>query len=160
MELNWVTAGIAIGLVLIVGLAAIIWVTWRDLKKLKAAQAKHQAEQQQELDKHRRYLVESMQVIAKTMLDDQLELSEGCIRIKVLLDNYDADLHRLDKFRVFNLMYQGLSHMPTHEARKQTDSKLIRKLDAERFKLEREHRDAIRHSAQQLLAHFDGANLH
>ncbi len=72
-----------------------------------------------------------------------MELSEGCIRIKVLLDHVDPTLHEQAPFSIFSTMYKATEHMPTHEARKKTDKKFIHKLDQQRFKLERDNKEAI-----------------
>jgi len=160
MAVNWIWLANGLGIVLILVLCVFILRKWRNLKSLQAAQQDIQNQQNSEYEALRGHLVQSMQVIAKSMLDDQVELSEGCIRIKVLMDNFDPDLHQLQKLRVFSLMYGQLEHMPTHEARQQADKKLIRKLDAERFRLERHHRDEIREAAKSLLLHLEGQFLH
>ncbi|WP_156506094.1 DUF2489 domain-containing protein, partial [Oleiphilus sp. HI0117] len=94
-----------------------------------------------------------IKVIAQCMLDEQVELSEGCIRIKVLLDHLAPNLHEDERFSVFIKMYDALEHMPTHEARKQTDKRVIFKLDQERFKLEEDNQHAILSASKALLEH-------
>ena len=85
------------------------------------------------------------------MLEDQVELSEGCIRIKVLIDHLDASLHEQASFKIFEQMYRDTEHMPTHQARKDTDKNFIHKLDQQRFALEKQHRETIREAAKELL---------
>lgn len=102
---------------------------------------------------------ESIAVIATLTLDDQVELSEASIRLKILLDHYDSNMHEKDDFRIFNEVYAALKHMPTHQARKNTDKRFLHKLDQERFAIEAKHRDAIRAGAQALLKHLDSPEL-
>lgn len=97
-------------------------------------------------------VVDSLEVIATLTLDDQVELSEACIRIKILLDHYDAGLHDEAPFEIFAKVYGLLEHMPTHEARKKTDKRFIHKLDQQRFAIEAKHREEIREAAKALLA--------
>lgn len=104
-------------------------------------------------------LKESITVIATLTLDDQVELSEASIRLKVLLDHYDSSLHKQDDFRIFSEVYAALEHMPTHAERKKTDKRFLHKLDQERFAIEAKHRDAIRAGAQALLKHLDSPKL-
>ncbi len=160
MAVNWIWLANLIGAALIVALCVYIWRKWRALQAIQREHSALQTAQHKEYENLRKHLVESMQVIAKSMLDEQVELSEGCIRIKVLMDNYDPDLHQLQQFSIFSIMYSQLEHMPTHEARQQADKKLIRKLDAERFRLERHHRDEVREAAKSLLLHLEGQFLH
>lgn len=129
---------------------ALILFIMRQLRLLR--EARRARIQREELYSHQRqYLVESIQVLARAMLADQMELSEGCIRIKVLLDNLAPRLSRDPRFQIFQQMFESLEHMPTHEARQQTDKRFVRKLDHQRFRLEREHQQAIREAAKALL---------
>jgi hypothetical protein len=56
-------------------------------------------------------------------------------------------------YRIFQDMHDRIEHMPTHEARQETDPQFIRKLDEQRFALEREHSDAIRRAATAIRHH-------
>jgi len=139
--------GILVGLAMIAGLCWFILSKSRELKLLQAQRTQQEVQQAEK----RRYLVDSIKVIATTMLEDQVELSEGCIRIKVLIDHLDASLHEQVSFKIFEQMYRDTEHMPTHQARKNTDKNFIHKLDQQRFALEKQHREAIRKAAKELL---------
>lgn len=138
---------IIVGLVFIAGLCWFIFTKLRELKVLKAQQAQNEAEQAEK----RNYLKDSIKVIATSMLEGQVDLSEGCIRIKVLIDHLDASLHEQASFKIFEQMYRDTKHMPTHQARKNTDKNFINKLDEQRFALEKQHRESIRQAAEELL---------
>lgn len=138
---------ILVGLVMIAGLCWFILTKSRELKALRAQHLQQEAKQVE----RRKYLIDSIKVIATTMLEDQVELSEGCIRIKVLIDHLDASLHEQDAFKIFEQMYRDTEHMPTHQARKNTDKNFINKLDQQRFALEKAHRDSIRSASVALL---------
>ena|SRR5690606_20563767 len=135
---------------LLVSVALLLFII-RQVRLLRHAhRTRHEREERQ--SRQRLHLVESIQVLARTMLEDQMELSEGCIRIKVLLDNLAPELNQDPRFQIFQEMYESMEHMPTHEARQQTDKRFVRKLDHQRFRLEREHQQAIREAAKALLA--------
>ena len=139
--------GIVIGLMLIFGLCRFIFIKYRELKthqNLLEQKKDHQVEK-------REYLVNSIKVIATAMLEDQVELSEGCIRVKVLIDHFDVSLHEQEAFKIFEKMYRKTEHMPTHQARKDVDKNFIHKLDQQRFALEKQHRESIRKAASELL---------
>lgn len=132
-------AGIAIGLLAVGALISLIVKKWRIIK---SAEAEKQAQEKIKQQK-REELIESIKIIAICMLEEQVETSEGCIRIKVLLDHVAPELHDKAPFSIFSTMYDATEHMPTHGARKSADKALIRKLDAERFELEKTHKPAI-----------------
>ncbi|MDX1452273.1 MAG: DUF2489 domain-containing protein [Oleiphilaceae bacterium] len=160
MSDSWLYIAIFTGCLMIVGLAVYIVRTLRQIRSVQNEIAQRQASQEAEMQAYQGRMRESLEVIARTMLDDQVELSEACIRLKVLIDNYDPDLHQQPGFAVFNEMYARLEHMPTHQARKDADKKWIRKLDKERFRLEKEYRDDLRMAGEKLLQHLSGQSLH
>ena len=103
-------------------------------------------------------LNESLEVISRLVLDQQVEISEACMRIKVLLDHLDPSLHESLDFVVFSNVYEKLEHMPTHAARKQVDKKILFKLDQQRFQIEREYKSEVEAAAQKMLS-FVAANM-
>jgi exopolyphosphatase/pppGpp-phosphohydrolase len=127
----------------------------RTSKKMKSlnAQEKQLTEQIDKVHEDTRLnATQSIKIIAQCMLDEQMELSEGCIRIKVLLDHVAPEFHEDPYFKIFSQVYDATQHMPTHEARKAADKKLIMKLDLERLNLEDEHKEAILSASRQLLS--------
>ena len=151
MSESIVWALIVFGLLIIGVLLTYIRRQTASLKALKEEQVALQQQAEKKQASLQLNVVESIKVIATVMLDDQVELSEGCLRLKVLIDNFDPTLHEQDKFKVFAQMSEKLAHMPTHEARKKVEKKLIRKMDEERFRLEAEYREDIRQAATALI---------
>lgn len=100
------------------------------------------------------YIHESILTIAKAMQQEQCPLSEGCIRISVLLDNLpEASSAQFEsRFPAILEMYEKIKHMPTHDARKQFPKQEIRKLDKEREALEVEMEASIQKDVVQVLA--------
>ncbi|WP_241971712.1 DUF2489 domain-containing protein [Aliidiomarina sanyensis] len=99
------------------------------------------------------YVHESIETIAKAMQQEQCPLSEGCIRIAVLLDNLpDADTANYAmRWPSIHAMYDRIKHMPTHEARKEYPKKEIRKMDREREGYEVEMEAGIQTDVQTIL---------
>lgn len=108
------------------------------------------------LNKRNANLHESIVTIAKAMEQGQCPLSEGCLRLVVLLDLRIESLEAGYAKRYPNIhdMYERIKHMPTHEARKQHPKQDIRKMDVEREGYEQQLEDVILHDIRQLLKDF------
>lgn len=139
--LQW--ALIAAGLILIGLLVVFIRAQSRTIRQDRRKSAKNEAFQA-----HRRDgMIESIQVLAMAVEQDQIEYSEACLRIKGLLEHVAPELLNQAPFRVFQDMHDKMQHMPTHQARQDTDYRFVEKLDRERFALEHQHADEIRRAA-------------
>jgi hypothetical protein len=98
----------------------------------------------------------SIQVLARCILADQVEYSEACIRIKVLLDALPESERSHPELEIFETLWQALAHHPTHAARDDLDKRERWTLDRERWTLEETHGEAIRRGARRLLETFSG----
>lgn len=103
--------------------------------------------------KRRQNMVDSIRVIARAIEEEQVEYSEGCLRIKGLLDHVAPELMEKPPFQVFMEVYEQLRHMPTHQARQDTEARFVEKMDKERFAVERKHSDEIRRAATAIRNH-------
>ncbi|WP_070887928.1 DUF2489 domain-containing protein [Pseudomonas sp. D2-3] len=94
--------------VLIVGALALYAVhLWRQVWARQRRQAEVRLAQRQRLH-------DDLRVLAASLLDGQLPLIEGAIRIKVLLDNYHSGLSLAPQAQVFQRLYDATAHIPTH----------------------------------------------
>ncbi|RTE86653.1 MULTISPECIES: DUF2489 domain-containing protein [Gammaproteobacteria] len=116
--------------------------------------SKQRKENQAGENKRVAYIHESILTIAKAMQQGQCDLSEGSIRISVLLDNLpEAGSTNFDtRFPAIHEMYEKIKHMPTHGARKEYPKKEIRKLDREREALEVEMETTIQADVTEVIA--------
>lgn len=138
---------IALGLVAILALTWFIHTQWRTLQHTL-----HQKKEMEErIEKQRSHTIESIHVLSRAIIDNQIELSEGCIRLRVLLDHIAPELVHKPDYQILHELYTELAHMPTHEVRQQTDRRFIRKMDIRRHKLERENEALIVAAAKALL---------
>lgn len=101
----------------------------------------------------RKDMIQSIQVIAMAVEEDQIEYSEACLRLKGLLDHIEPALLQKPPFTVFLTVHDRLQHMPTHRARQATETKFVEKMDRERFEVEAQHADEIRRAATALRVH-------
>lgn len=100
--------------------------------------------------KQRTYLIDSIRIISRGILEDQCPLAEGCIRIKVLLDNLSPQLHQQDTLAVIELVYGKTEHIPMLDEWKKLSSEDKRKYQQELESVERQHAEAIRAAAKLL----------
>lgn len=61
-------------------------------------------------------VVDSIVSISKAMQQEQCPTIEGCIRLKVLIDQLRLDELSRKPYEVFYTVYDKTSHIPTHEA--------------------------------------------
>lgn len=140
---------IAIALVVIGVLLFYIWRQSRILSEHRLRQKKTEEFQA----RRRQEIVESIRVVAMAVEAKQVEYSEACLRLKGLLEHVEPELLEDPKYRVFQQVHDQISHMPTHRARKNTDSETLKKLDEERFAVEKAHADEIREAASLIRHH-------
>lgn len=109
------------------------------------------------IQKRNERLHESIVTIAKAMDQGQCPLSEGALRLVVLLDLRVEEGKPVysERYRGLHTMYERIKHMPTHEARKQYPKSEIRKMDDEREGYEKELEDVILADVRQLLKDFN-----
>ena len=105
----------------------------KEAAALATSKAKHNKEK----------LRESIRILCSSMIDQQVEISEGCMRVKILLDHFDARLHHDAVFGVFNEVYDRLESMPRFEQRKAVNRKILDKLDETRFAVEADYRERV-----------------
>lgn len=140
-----VAAGLLlVGALLIAALAGYALFLWRRVWRNEREHAEAQARQHAELGA-------DLRILASSLLDEQLPLIEGAIRIKVLLDNYDISLSQDPRCAVFQTLYEATAQIPTHAAWKALDKTERRQHEANFSALELQHKAAARHSARWLL---------
>lgn len=106
-------------------------------------------------------LAKDIRFIAHSLVQEQCEITEGCLRIKVLMDHLDGDLQHKTEFQTIQTVYSLTSQMPTHQAYKDLNRKEQFKLDNKRYKIEDEHREDVLAEAKTIMNYrFDILNLH
>ncbi|AKO51499.1 hypothetical protein ABA45_02900 [Marinobacter psychrophilus] len=103
--------------------------------------------------KRRESMIQSIRILAQAVEAGQVESSEACLRIKGLLDHVEPTLLQKSPFAVFQQVHDKLQHMPTHQARLETEPKFVSKMDKERYAIEQGHADEIRLAATAIRAY-------
>lgn len=135
---------LTLALLVVVALAGYALYLWRRVWRL-------QREQQQQQARRHQALAEDLRILAGSLLDEQLPLIEGAIRIKVLLDHYDPALGQDPRCQVFQTLYQATEQVPTHEAWKALERSERRRHEANFSALELKHKAEARRCARWLL---------
>lgn len=145
---------IAVGGIVIFVLAVFIAKQITAQKKAKEAIAEQEATLAAEVAANRRYITESIRLIANAILhDDKITLTEGAMRLKVMIDNFDTNLHQDPVVGVFEEVYAKTQHIPILKDWKALDRKQQRAFEKEMLSVEVEYKQRIEHAAQQLLEH-------
>ncbi len=142
---------IAFALILIVILSTVALYLWRKVWRLQAEEAKRRADAEQKRVETQAYIIESLQVICHTLLREEMNISEGAIRLKVLLDNLGQPERGTAPYTMINQLHDAVSHFDTHEVRSALPKIERRLQDAKREALEDEHRTVFSEEVQMLL---------
>ncbi|MFZ7142009.1 DUF2489 domain-containing protein [Avibacterium avium] len=137
----WIYLLIALGLLIIVGMAAYA------VKLLRALKSQKQALENARLARVKR-LKESIEIIARAMQNGDCNLSEGAIRLKMLLDPLGL---KITTYPALAELYDVVKEMPTHQARKELKKNERMRLDLTRESAEAELESKILLELDQLL---------
>ncbi|MFZ7257064.1 DUF2489 domain-containing protein [Avibacterium avium] len=137
----WIYLLIALGLLIIVGMAAYA------VKLLRALKSQKQALENARLTRVKR-LKESIEIIARAMKTGDCNLSEGAIRLKMLLDPLGL---KITTYPALAELYDVVKEMPTHQARKELKKNERMRLDLTRESAEADLESKILLELNQLL---------
>lgn len=143
---------ILVGIAIIIALAVLIYKQLRAARVQREADAARLAKHAAEAQKNRDYLLESSKAIANAILhDDKITLTEGCIRLKVMIDNLDPQLHQHPDYGVFEEVYNRTSHIPILTDWRQLERKQQRAFEKEMREIERDCETRINEAVKRLL---------
>lgn len=142
---------IAAGLMAIIALILLIGRQLRQERARRRQQAAQEADWLAQFEAHQSYLRESIQLIAHALLHDrELPATEGCIRLKVLLENFRPGLLQEESLQVISEIYDKTCHIPIRDRWQALPKKLKREYRREMAQLEEQHRPAIERAARVL----------
>lgn len=135
---------LAFAILMIAGLGFYALTLWRQVWRKQKAQAEAAQAQKERLGG-------DLCILSSSLLEDQLPLIEGAIRIKVLLDNYDITLSQSAQCAVFHELFAATAHVPTHAEWKALEKSARRQHELRFSELELQHKAAARSAARWLL---------
>lgn len=103
---------LVVGILIIAVLVAVaIFLHWQlHLRKKRDAQLL--AEQEARIAKMRQEAINSLRIIAKSYLSEQVELAEASIRISRVMDSLELNEAQRTPYRVFDQIHSQLAHIP------------------------------------------------
>ena len=106
------------------------------------------------LDEERRAQQNSLENLAnvvRALGQEQVDITEGSWRCKVLLEIVDPSLSERPEFQAFAEVYSRTRHLKTHSARKQLTPRERMQEDKERLAVEDEMRPAVLAAAAEVI---------
>lgn len=132
------------------------WLLWK-LRQQRQILQRHEDEFERKKQEHEDYLIDSIQIIAQNMVADDLNLSEGSIRLKFLLDGLGLPDEERAAFNALDDLYEKVRDFDTHEARKQLSPRERNAQDLAREAHEAAHREPVLAVARTLVVYeFSG----
>lgn len=144
---------IAAGLLTVVLASYAAFLLFKLQKQNKAIKQSELA-QAEKHDAQMKSIIESITSIAKAMKHEQCPTIEGCIRLKVLIDQLRLEEQLKENFTVFYTVYDKTAHIPTHQGWKdlKTKEKMVHtKLMME---IESEYDSDIKQAVENVLDQF------
>lgn len=135
--------------VVILALAVYSIVLWRRVWKAEQ-------QRQHKLTAQKKHLEDDLIILSNSFLTEQMPWAEGCIRIKVLLDHYDAELGMQPDYQVLHSVYTATQHIPSHEAWRNLSSAEKQPYQQLMAELELQHKQASVHAVKKLLGILQG----
>lgn len=134
---------ILIATIILLALGATATYYTLKLKNVRKEQALQIQQNRAAWQKHREELAADLRFIANAMLQGQCEITEGCLRIKVLMDRLDDELQHKPEFKTIQSHFADTIGMPTHEAYTALSKQEQFKLDRQRYALEEQNKEQV-----------------
>jgi hypothetical protein len=135
--------------VVVFGLAIYLGILLNKLRLQKIANQQLQLQLEEQKKKRFDDIRDSLRIIALAVTQDQCEVSEGCIRIKKLLDLLeDFNAPQLDTFHEAFTEFDQFDYL---DARKSLSKQEKFRQDNRRYMLEEKYHNSIKKSCQHLL---------
>ena len=144
-------------LLLIIGIAILVALSLVAVYYVSELHQQNQRQQQAadllaEKEKDSRKSIEnSIHVLCRAMVDEQVTLTEGCIRVNGLLKVLQLEQKHTENLSAFALLSDEASHIPILDEWRELSSQKKREFDMEREKLEEKYRDFVIQSSRYIL---------
>ncbi|APE32630.1 hypothetical protein BOX17_15995 [Halomonas aestuarii] len=135
---------LGLGLAIIAGLGAYAFTLWKEVQRRKAFQ-------QDELRRAHDNCLENLEMVASALAQEQVDITEGSWRCKVLLEILDQSLTERPDFQAFDEVHRRTRHLHTHTARKALSPKERFREDRERLAVEEEMREPVLKAAAAVI---------
>lgn len=148
-----------LGLMVVAGLALVAWKLWQKVWQQEAAAKVRLDEQAKQAKAQLDHIFESLNILAVSMLDDQVRIAECCIRMSVLLSQLPLSCDMKHRFLPVFEFHNKTQHIPTHSAWKALDKKQKLSFEQELYQLEREYQERVETVMQWVKENPFGQNM-
>lgn len=135
---------LGLALALIAGLGAYAFTLWKEVRRRKAFR-------EEELQRAHQNCLENLGMVASALVQEQVDITEGSWRCKVLLEILDQRLTERPDFRAFDEVHQRTRHLHTHSARQALSPRDRAQEDRERLAVEKEFREPVLKAAAAVM---------
>ncbi|WP_250460897.1 DUF2489 domain-containing protein [Microbulbifer litoralis] len=142
---------LVVAALIIFALAAVAGYYLRKLNLAQKKQAAQLAELEQAASDQRQRVNDSIQILARTLLDDGVGVTEASIRIRVLLDALQVEQGIKDEFVAFYTVADKTSHIPILQEWKKLPRKKQFQFEMEMAQVESEYKDFALDAAKRIL---------
>jgi hypothetical protein len=152
MREDWVLSvlvTLAVSVVLVL-LAIAIYYQWRLYRQRKQVEERKQRIERQRADQQE-IAYRSIEILCRAIIDDQVSLTEGCIRVSVMLRSLALSEKQLDAYNVFFDLESATAHIPILENWRKLSRKQQYMFDNERVDIEEKYRDFVVDAARRFL---------
>lgn len=137
-------------MVVLVLVSVAIYYHWR-LYRQRGQIEKRQRELEQERAAQKQRVLKSIEIICRAMVSDQVTITEGCIRVSVLLRSLNLSEQQLSVYSVFFDLESATAHIPILDDWRKLSRKQQNVFDNERENIEEKYRDFVVDAAQRFL---------
>jgi CDP-diacylglycerol pyrophosphatase len=135
---------LAVAIAVIAGLGLYAWTLRKEVSRRDAYRRDEDARAQQNS-------LENLDYVAAALVQEQVDITEGAWRCKVLLEIIDPSLTDRAEFQAFAEHYGRTQHLKTHSARQQLTARERMQEDKERLMVENDMREAVLEAARAVL---------
>ncbi|GEN27100.1 hypothetical protein HVA01_07460 [Halovibrio variabilis] len=135
---------LVVALAVIVGLCFYAWHLRKEVRRREAYRRDEDMRAQSNS-------LENLDYVASALVQEQVDITEGAWRCKVLLEIIDSSLTEKPEFAAFAEHYNRTSHLKTHSARQQLTPRERMQEDKERLIVEDDMRKPVLQAAQAVL---------
>ncbi len=138
------------GFIILCLLSVAIYLHWRLYQVNKQVKLRQEeAERQYQLARQK--LNQSMQIICRALLDEQVECAEASLRISALMDQLSVNGPVREEFIAFDKLAQAISHIPILDAWKQLSREQRKEFESQIEQQEKILGDFVRDAAQRMI---------
>lgn len=148
-------AGMSVVILLMAALLAVTGLAWVALRMTREVARRRQAQRQRMLAGERRCL-DGLQVIGRALLAGQVDVVEGCLRARVLIDHVDPALFEDAEIAVIARVSDETAHLHTHQARAALSPRARFEEDRCRTRVADRHHPAIMVAARRMAMRLPG----